>query len=127
MRKTKGLRALFTMVGSVIGAGFVSGRELLQFFGYFRISTVYYTGLLFFFSFLLCVRLGRIYGGFEGALKGIFGRFSKTVKAVILFGSFVSCAGMLSGLNSLLPQAKPFLSLTFLVFACFVSEKGVGG
>lgn len=127
MRKTKGLRALFTMVGSVIGAGFVSGRELLQFFGYFRISTVYYTGLLFFFSFLLCVRIGRIYGGFEGALKGIFGRFSKTVKAVILFGSFVSCAGMLSGLNSLLPQAKPFLSLAFLVFACFVSEKGVGG
>ena len=59
MRKTKGLRALFTMVGSVIGAGFVSGRELLQFFGYFRISTVYYTGLLFFFSFLLCVRLRR--------------------------------------------------------------------
>ena len=99
MRKTKGLRALFTMVGSVIGAGFVSGRELLQFFGYFRISTVYYTGLLFFFSFLLCVRLGRIYGGFEGALKGIFGRFSKTVKAVIIFGAFVSCAGMLSGLN----------------------------
>lgn len=127
MRKMKGFGALFTMVGTVIGAGFVSGRELLQFFGCFRISTVYCTGLLFFFSFLLCVRLGKIYGGFEGALKGVFGRLSRFVKAVILFGSFVSCAGMLSGLNSLLPHAKPFLSLAFLVFACFVSEKGVKG
>ncbi|MFQ7077872.1 MAG: hypothetical protein ACLRSW_08005 [Christensenellaceae bacterium] len=99
----------------------------MQFFGCFRISTVYCTGLLLFFSFLLCVRLGKIYGGFEGALKGVFGKLSRFVKAVILFGSFVSCAGMLSGLNSLLPHAKPFLSLAFLVFACFVSEKGVKG
>lgn len=41
MRKPKGLRALFTMVGTVVGAGFVSGRELLQFFACFRISTIY--------------------------------------------------------------------------------------
>lgn len=96
MRKMKGFGALFTMVGTVIGAGFVSGESFCV-FGCFRISTVYCTGLLFFFSFLLCVRLGKIYGGFEGALKGVFGRPSRFVKAVILFGSFVSCAGMLSG------------------------------
>ena len=73
MRKPKGLRALFTMVGTVVGAGFVSGRELLQFFACFRISTIYCAGLLFFLSFLLFVRLGRIFGGFEGVLKGVFG------------------------------------------------------
>ena len=37
MRKMKGFGALFTMVGTVIGAGFVSGRELLQFFGCCRL------------------------------------------------------------------------------------------
>lgn len=115
------------MVGTVIGAGFVSGRELLQFFGCFRISTVYCTGFAFLFSFLLCVRLGKIYGGFEGALKGVFGRLSRFVKAVILFGSFVSCAGMLSGLNSLLPHAKPFLSLAFLCLCLLRFRKGGEG
>ncbi len=127
MRKPKGLRTLFTMVGTVIGAGFVSGRELLQFFGGFRVSAVYFAGLLFFLCFLLFLRLGKMYGGFEGVLTGVFKKCSKPVKAVILFGSFVSSAGMLSGLNSLVPQAKPFLTLAFLVFACFVSEKGIKG
>ena len=41
MRKMKGFGALFTMVGTVIGAGFVSGRELLQFFGCFRICILF--------------------------------------------------------------------------------------
>ena len=127
MRKPKGLRALFTMVGTVVGAGFVSGRELLQFFACFRISTIYCAGLLFFLSFLLFVRLGRIFGGFEGVLKGVFGKFSGAVKAAILFGSFVSCSGMLSASNALVPAAKPFLSLAFLAVACFVAERGVKG
>ena len=123
MRKMKGFGALFTMVGTVIGAGFVSGRELLQFFGCFRISTVYCTGLLFFFSFLLCVRLGKIYGGFEGALKGVFGKLSRFVKAVILFGSFVSCAGMLSGLNSCRMQS-PFSPSRFSSLPASFPKRG---
>lgn len=127
IRKTKGLRVLFTMVGGVVGAGFVSGRELLQFFGCYRISAVYYAGLLFFLCFVLFVRLGKNFGGFEGVLKGVFGRISPFVKIVILFGSFVSSVGMLSASNALIPAAKPFISLAFLVFSCFVSEKGVGG
>ena len=125
--KKDGAGAVFTAVGTVVGAGFVSGRELLQFFGCFRLSAVWCAGILFFAGFLLFMRLGRRFGGFEGALKGVFGRFSRPVKWVILFGSFVSCAGMLSASNALEPQAKPFLSLAFLVVACLVSERGMKG
>lgn len=127
MRKTNGAKALFTMVGGVVGAGFVSGRELLQFFGCFRVSAVYYAGVLFFLCFLLFVRLGNNFGGFDGVLKGVFGRFAPVVKGVILLGSFVSSVGMLSASNALFPPAKPFVSLGFLLFACIVSERGVGG
>lgn len=115
------------MVGTVIGAGFVSGRELLQFFGCFRISAIYCAGLLFFLCYLLFMRLGSVFGGFEETLKGVFGRFARFVKTIVLFGSLVSSVGMLSGINSLLPLAKPFLSLAFLAGVCFVCEKGVKG
>lgn len=74
-KRTGGAGALFTMVGTVVGAGFVSGRELLQFFGSFRLSLVCMAGLLFFAGFFLFVRLGKKFGGFEGAMKGAFGKF----------------------------------------------------
>lgn len=126
-KRTGGAGALFTMVGTVVGAGFVSGRELLQFFGSFRLSLVCMAGLLFFAGFFLFVRLGKKFGGFEGAMKGAFGKFAPFVKAVVLFGSFVSCAGMLSASNALLPRAVPFLSLAFLAVACLVAERGMRG
>lgn len=127
MKKTGGAEALFATVGTVIGAGFVSGRELLQFFGCFRLTDLAAAWLFFFGGFFLFFRLGKEYGGFEGALSGIFGRFAPAVKGILFFGSFVSCAGMLSAANALVSEAAPFLALLFLAIACMVSEKGIAG
>ena len=126
-KKTGGAEALFTAVGTVIGAGFVSGRELLQFFGCFRLPDLCFAGALFFGGFFLFLKLGGKFGGFEGALAGVFGKFAPAVKGILLFGSFVSCAGMLSAADALLPKAAPFLSLVFLALSCAVSERGLSG
>ena len=126
-KKTGGAEALFTAVGTVIGAGFVSGRELLQFFGCFRLPDLCFAGALFFGGFFLFLKLGGKFGGFEGALAGVFGKFAPAVKGILLFGSFVSCAGMLSAADALLPKAAPFLSLVFLALSCAVSERGISG
>ena len=99
-KKTGGAEALFTAVGTVIGAGFVSGRELLQFFGCFRLPDLCFAGALFFGGFFLFLKLGGKFGGFEGALAGVFGKFAPAVKGILLFGSFVSCAGMLSAADA---------------------------
>lgn len=119
--------ALCTLAGTVTGAGFISGRELLEFFGCFRPGAVVLAGALFFLVFLLFLSLGAAYGGFDGAMRAVFGRAAIAAKAAVLFASFVSAAGMLSALDSLFPKCFPALSLAFLAVASAVAVRGIKG
>lgn len=115
-----------TFVGSVAGAGFLSGRELLVFFGGFRIFPLFAGGVAFFFGFYLFLRLGAEYGGFDGAVAAIFGRkISKAVRVSSLYCSFCVGTAMLAAANASYPRFKPFFVALLIVFAVFFTRKGV--
>lgn len=120
------LRGAFFIVGGTIGAGFITGAELVRFFGSdrFFLRLLLSMGLFFLLSFLF-LRLGKKYGGFSGVLK-LF-RCGRLVQAAVLFSAFISSAGMLAGLDALLPSAAPILSLCGLLVSVFFVAKGMDG
>ena len=95
-------KAGFALTGSVIGAGFISGAELVRFFpsqGF--LPYIAAAALLFFGCFFLLFECGRRYGGFAGTVQAVFGRRAALVRAAVLVGSFVTCGSMLAGLAAL--------------------------
>lgn len=121
------LRAAFTVVGAVTGAGFLSGREILVFYGGFRLLPVVCFCIFFFFGVAAFFRLGGKYGGFDGAMRALFGeKGAKAAKCASAFCSFVVGAAMLSSLNDAYFRLKPWLSVALSVLAFFLSEKGAG-
>ncbi len=118
--------ALF-IVGSTIGAGFITGAELVRFFGGsgFLVPLIL-SSLLFFLLTALHLHLGKKHGGAAGVFA-LFGRGEMFVRFVVLICAFVSTAGMLAGLDALLPSLSPLCSLAGLAIACFFIARGVGG
>ena len=95
-------KAGFALTGSVIGAGFISGAELVRFFpsqGF--LPYIAAAALLFFGCFFLLFECGRRHGGFAGTVQAVFGRRAALVRAAVLAGSFVTCGSMLAGLAAL--------------------------
>ncbi len=121
------LRGAFFIVGGTIGAGFITGAELVRFFGAdrFMLPLVCSCALFFVLTYLF-LRLGRKYGGYDGVLE-IFGRGAVAVKGAFLLCSFISSAGMLAGLDLLCPEWTPLLSMLGLAGSCFFLEKGMDG
>ncbi|MDE6676153.1 MAG: hypothetical protein K2K12_00370, partial [Clostridia bacterium] len=104
-RKMGILRGAMFIIGTSIGAGFLSGAELVRFF---HTEHFFYPVMLSAFFFFLVstfyLHLGKKYGGFAGALNALFGRGAKAIKIIISLSSFIPCAGMLAGLDALLPS-----------------------
>ena len=104
----------FTYVGTVIGAGFASGQEVLSFF------TVYgkYSALGIFISTLLFILVGKkvLLLGYKLNIKSfgefvdiIFGSFSKIINAYLLFSFAVICTAMFSGAGTLFVENRYIL------------------
>lgn len=130
--ETAGLTA--TLVGTVVGAGFISGAELVRFFpseGFLPYVAI--AAGLFALCFLLLFSAGRKYGGYEGMLAGVFGRIAPLFRAVVLASSLVMCSSMLAGITATvregfgLREVFPFFALAALVLLYFVSYRGVKG
>lgn len=120
--------AACALVGAVAGAGFLSGRELLEFFGGFRILPLVLSGAGFFLGFLLFLRLGARYGGFNGVADTLFGKkMSLAVKSAALFASFAVATAMLSAFHSEFPKCKPFLAAALIVAGTAFSGRGIKG
>ena len=91
------LRGAFFILGGAIGAGFISGAELVHFF-----HTKYYLWSVLAASavFALLARcylfLGKKYGGFAGATEALFGRAAKGIRAALSLCAFVPCARFFS-------------------------------
>ena len=121
------------LVGSVIGAGFLSGAELVRFFpaqGILPHAAV--AAGLFFLCFWMLYRVGGACGGFAGVLARL-GRAGPLLRAALLASSFVLCAGMLAGLHSLAREGAgvglsfPLLSLLALPLLYGLSGRGMRG
>ncbi len=115
------------IVGTSLGAGFLSGAELVRFFGAERfLPSVILSSAVFFLLCTLFLCLGKKHGGYDGALS-IFGRGKGAVKLVLSALSFVPCAGMLAGLDAILPKLSPLSSLLGLLLVLLFLGKGMKG
>lgn len=116
-----------TAVGAVAGAGFLSGRELLEFYGGFRLFPLAVSFAAFAGGFFLFLRLGAKYGGFGNVMRGLFpGAAAHAAKIAALFGSFVVGAATLSALNAAYPY-KPLPAVLFLLIALLFTRRGISG
>ena len=123
----------FSLFGAVVGAGFMTGAELVRFFplrAAFAHAAV--AAGLFAACFLLLFDAGRKCGGFEGALR-CCGRAAPVFRALLHFASFITCAAMLAGLDGAvrtgfgLRYALPVAALCALPAMFFVARRGVRG
>ena len=134
MVKLSYFKLAFIIIGSVVGAGFITGRELIRFFGSTNfIPSVYIACiLLFFFSYLL-MDIGRHYGTLKEANNKIFKNNSKYVAGITYFCLLIITAGMLAGIDTLLnstfglPSYLPIFSIPCLILANIISSKGLDG
>lgn len=100
------VKAGAALTGSVIGAGFISGAELVRFFptaGFLPYMAL--AVLLFFGCFFLLFVCGQRFGGFAGTLHAVFGKHARIPQAALLAASFVTCGSMLAGLSALAGEA----------------------
>lgn len=120
--------AVLFIIGTCIGAGFVSGAELVRFFGaegFFL--PVLLSGVVFFGLLVQALLLGKRYGGYEGVTNALFKRFSPAVRVGITVISLIPCAGLTAGFDALMPSFKPFPSLIGLCLVSLFTAKGMKG
>ena len=115
------------IVGTSLGAGFLSGAELVRFFGAERfLLSVLISSAVFFVLCTLFLLLGKRRGGYDGALA-IFGKGKNAVKLILSALSFVPCAGMLAGLDAILPKLSPLPSILGLMLVLLFLRRGMKG
>ncbi len=96
------IRATLFIVGTCIGAGFVSGAELVRFFGAEGFLTpVLLSSFAFYFLLVLALLLGKRYGGYQGATDALFKRFAPAVRIAVVLFSFIPCAGFIAGFDAI--------------------------
>ncbi len=126
------LSTVFLMLGAVIGAGFISGAELLNFFGTENflssvIIAIFLTAVVFCLVFRAFKRFEKTEDGVEKLLGG------KTVYSFFTcFSSYVFTASMLAGLDELwnslnLLNGVPVFSIITIILISIFSQYGVKG
>lgn len=133
LKKIKQIFELVTVIiGTIIGAGFISGAELLNFFpihGY--IYYLAFAGIFILAGFYLLYSCGKRFGGFRGVLQTVFKKFAPLVHICILIASCILCASMLAGFSSSLQlffhidKFLPLYTFLLLVVAFLSAFKGV--
>ena len=108
-----------TIIGSVIGAGFITGKEIQVFFCNDLSLSGIYCSLIFFFAYILLLSFSP--DGFT----------FKVVKTLIALLGIIIASCMTAALNAffeeLFPKMKNFKILTIItvIFAIFISCKGI--
>lgn len=125
------LRLTAALTGTVVGAGFLSGTELVRFFperGY--LSCVALSALLFAGCFWLLFLCGKKYGGYKGVLRALFSGAAPVFSALMLASSFIMCAAMLAGLSATGEEGFSLPAPLFPLAACallFFAGRGCKG
>ena len=123
------LKLFFILVGCVIGSGFITGKELIRFFGVSGfIPSVYIACILLFFIAYLLMDAGRRYGNLSAVNKMVFKKHAKVVEVFTLCSLAVIASGMLGGLDSLFNQTflLPSNLFIFSVVCIFAAKLAAG-
>ncbi len=123
------LKISFVLLGAILGAGFVSGSELINFFGLNGFAPFFlFSGILFFLVlvFLFALFKSKIYNKNINVVEGKFFVFGTIVSSLIV------CVCSLSGISELLNTelfefSFPFYAIIFLLISFLVLEKDIRG
>ncbi len=122
----------FLLLGTIVGSGFVSGREIVAFFGGNILFLSLFAGALFFLTTWLLLSVGGRYGSLERGNAALFGKAEKTVNAAVFFCLFAVSAASLAIVDATLSFAGideriPAASLPTLIFAALAARRGIDG
>lgn len=117
------VRAALSIIGAAVGAGFITGREILSFFGGYSPAFAFVTAFLAFFVwfyFLLC-------GAVSGKLAAI-GNVAVYLLSALIIASMLGATDSLFNFAFGLPKSLPVGSVSLLVLCtalCFTGLNGV--
>lgn len=121
----KSLSLALVYIGLVIGAGFASGREILEYFpppSHLDHSGILFASLLLMMiCYLICERARRDHlNDYPSYLSSVAGRGTKAVKALILLYLFCGFFTMLAGSGALVKQSLMLPSWVGSLGLCLV-------
>lgn len=131
MKKTLSLAML--IIGTMIGAGFASGKEISAFFG--DNISIFVAPLVGLGTFLLCYlfcTIGRIFkqSDFGAVNAKLLGKLRFIADVFLLLNSLIVLSGMLSGMDSLLNTIfpiSPAYSIISGILCAIIVSKGLKG
>lgn len=121
------------IVGTMIGAGFASGKEVVAFFGDVpNVFIALITGVLVFGCSVLFLFVGRrVKKSDIGEVNGaVFGRFRAFADVFMLFNSMTVLGAMLAGTDSLASEfidIRPVGSIVMGLLCAVIAVKGLSG
>jgi len=111
------LQIAATYIGTVVGAGFASGQEVLQFFGRFGMQGVLgiaLAGILFAYCGFIVLELGRRLGATShlGVIASSTGRLATPIDFMVTFFLFGGFVAMIAGSGAVFVEelGMPYLS-----------------
>ena len=124
---------VFLLMGTIVGSGFLSGREIVTFFGKNILVLSVFAGILFFLTSLQLLYAGKKYGNLEKANAALFRKAEKGVNAAVFFCLFAVVSASLamcdSAFNGMIGVGGgvPVASSVTLLIAFFVARRGIEG
>ncbi len=126
MISVKYLRLIALTVSAVVGAGFLTGVELVTFFGGKEIILPLVGSTALYAMFAFCALwLGGRYGGFYAFLRGKFQRLYPAVFTSFFVANFCAAASLTASINAVLSTDFFLAQIAFLLGASAVSGRGV--
>ena len=106
MKKSFIFTFIMAVVGAIIGAGFVSGKEVVSFFGswgYFSLFLIALVGALFFFCFYIFSKLGKNLRpkSISDLTSAMFGKAGVFVDFAFILSSFITLSSMIAGSDAI--------------------------
>lgn len=122
------------IIGTMIGAGFASGQEIVSFFGASYISPwiALVCGILIALGSFLFLYIGHRTkaSNISEVNRHLFGKAHLPADIFLLFNSLIVLAGMLAGMDSLgdmLFPLSPLYSIVFGILCALISYRGLKG
>lgn len=120
------------IIGTMIGAGFCSGREIVSFFGEgVSVFAALLCGVSIFFVCVLFLTIGSKIGekSFDKVNAVIMGKYHFLADVFLLLNNLIVLSAMIAGLNSLLKPIVPIpvFGVAAAVLCAVIASKGAKG
>lgn len=125
----KVLKLVCMILGCFIGAGFISGREIVSYFSTFGSMSYFLiviAGVVFFLLLYLFFSLSSKVNSFGDFVKKYFGKFHLIITILFLLSLLIVVSSMLAGLVSLAESIKcnSFLLVFITLILCYFAVVG---